>query len=201
VLIDFSRVNGGETTMYELSQTLNLTVADLRNATLASLEAILSIIGDAGDAQVTHTPVDTFADDPHAPPEFQHVGWSLAHLVMHMTATCEESAAVASLLARGIAYPGEPRLRYETDWQTVTTRAQVLQRLEESRRIRLGYLDTFPDSPHLDVFRDVSENFLVKFGKMNAISQYLMGLKHEIGHHDQFREAGRQARLIAVPID
>jgi len=62
----------------------------------------------------------------------------------------------------------------------VTTKAECVQRLEESRRIRLAYLDTWPDQPHLDVQREVSERFLEKFGPMNAVSSFLSGLKHEL---------------------
>lgn len=198
MLIDFSRVDRGELTLYDLSK--DLTVAHLRAATIASLDTILDILGDADDSQIAHIPYDPDANDPYAPPELQHIGWSLAHLVVHVTASSEESAATASILARGIPYTREPRLRYETDWQTVTTRAQVMQRLEESRRMRLAYLDSFPDTPHLDVCRDVSERYLEKFGRMNAFSQFLQGLKHEVGHHDQFREAARQARAMAVSV-
>jgi hypothetical protein len=197
-MIDFSPVDKGELTLYELAQALRLTAADLRAATHASLDTLLAIIGDAGDAQLTHIPYDPEANDPYAPPEFQHVGWSLAHLVAHVTATSEEAAAIASILARGIPYTREPRLRYETEWQTITTRAQVVQRIAESRRIRAAYLDTFPDAPHLDVFRDTSERFAERHGKLNAIAQFLYGLKHELGHHDQFREAARQAREMSL---
>lgn len=199
-MIDFSPVLNGETTLYELSQTLKLTAADLRAATNASLDTILAILGDADDAQLTHIPYDPDANDPYAPPELQHVGWSLAHLVAHVTASSEEAAAVASILARGIPYTREPRLRYETDWQTLTTRAQVLGRIAESRRIRLAYLDTFPDAPQLEVFRDTSERFAERHGKLNATAQFLYGLKHEVGHHDQFRDAARQARDMAVSL-
>ena len=62
-------------------------------------------------------------------------------------------------------------------------------------------IQSFPDEPHLDVFQDVSEKFLDRFGKMNAITRVLFGLKHEIGHYDQLREAARQAREIAVAGD
>ncbi len=199
--IDFSRVDSGELTLYELTQILNLTVADLRAATHESLDTLLAIIGEANDQQITYVPHDPDAHDPYALEEHQHIGWSLAHLVLHVTASSEEGAAVASVLARGIPYIREPRLRYEADWQTVTTRAEVLQRIAESRRIRLGYLDTFPDQPHLDVFQDMSEGFTAKFGKMNAPTRFLFGLKHEIGHYDQLREAARQAQNIAIAAD
>jgi hypothetical protein len=113
--------------------------------------------------------------------------------VLHVTASAEEWAAVSSLLARGIAF-GRDRLRYEPDWHTFTTRAQVDQRLVESRRMRLAYLDTFPDEPHLNVMRDLSERFIANNGNVNAIVAYLFGLKHEMAHLDQMRETARQMR-------
>jgi hypothetical protein len=192
VLVDFSPVYLAELTLLEFSQ--RFTIADLRAASDASLDTILNIIGGADDAQIVHIPYDPDANDPLAPPEEQHDGWNLAHLVVHVTASSEEWAAVSSILARGIVYPREPRLRCETHWKTLTTRAQVLQRIEESRRMRLAYLDTWPDRPQLDVFRDMSERFTERHGRINATAAFLYGLRHEIGHHDQFRDAARQAR-------
>ncbi len=112
-----------------------------------------------------------------------------------MTASSEENATFSSILARGIPYPKEPRLRYETNWHTVTTKAQCIQRLEESRRIRLAYLDTWPDEPNLDVYRELSERAVEKLGYLNAPATFLSGLKHEWGHFDQFREVARQAQI------
>lgn len=197
MLIDFSPLETQQTTLYEFAQ--RFSVDDLRSATNASLDAILAFIGDADDQQVTFLPDDPNADDPFAPPEERYLGWSLAHLVMHVTASSEEGAAYSSILARGIVYPRAPRLRYETDWHTVTTRAQVLQRIEESRRIRLACLDMWPDTPHLDVFREVSERYLERNGKSNAKAAFLYGLKHEQSHHAQMRETARQACLALAP--
>ncbi len=179
MLIDFSPVNNNQIILYEFAQ--QFSVADLRGAVNASIDTLRDILGSADDAQMTFIPNDPLADDAYAPPEERYLGWSLAHLVTHVTASSEEWAAYSSILARGIAYPREPRLRIETDWHTLTTRAQVLQRLDESQRIRLAYLDTWPDEPRLDVFRDLSENFVNKFGQMNAKSALLFGLKHEVG--------------------
>lgn len=111
---------------------------------------------------------------------------------MHVTASTEEWAAYSSILARGIVYPADPRLRYETPWRDVTTKAQCIQRLEESRRMRLAYLDTWPDEPMLDVKRDLSPRFIERVGEINATAAFLFGLKHEIGHYDQFRDVRQQ---------
>jgi hypothetical protein len=192
VLIDFSPVNSGEIKMSEFSQ--RFSAADLRAATHASIDFILNIIQDMSDAQVIFVPNDPNANDPHAVPGEEHIGWSLAHLIVHVTATSEEGAAYSSILARGIPYPREPRLRYETNWHTVATKAECIQRLEESRRIRLAFLDTWPDQPHLDVFRELSERALEILGPLNAPAAFLNSLKHEVGHHEQFVEVARQAR-------
>ncbi len=197
VLIDFSPVDAWQITLYDFAQ--RFSVNDLRSATNASIDAILAFIGDADDAQVTFIPDDPNADDPFAPPEERYLGWSLAHLVMHVTASSEEGAAYSAILARGIAYPREPRLRRETDWHTVTTRAQVIQRLEESRRMRLAALDMWPQVPHLDVFREVSERYLERNGKSNAKAAFLYGLKHEHGHHAQIRETAHKACEALAP--
>ncbi|MEP7292736.1 MAG: DinB family protein [Chloroflexota bacterium] len=195
MLIDFTPVNNTELKLFDFAQ--QFSVEDLRAATHASLDMMLEIIGESDDAQVTHLPNDPKADDPYAPPEERYLGWSLAHLVAHVTASSEEGAAYSAILARGVAYPREPRLRYETDWHTLRTRAQVLQRIAESRRIRNAALDMWPDAPHLDVFRETSEHALEKNGPSNAKAAFLSGLKHEWAHLDQLRETARQARELA----
>lgn len=189
--IDFAPVNSGEMKLYDYSQ--GFSVDDLRAATHASIDLMLALIDDLGDADVTFDPIDPEADDPYAAPGEERIGWSLAHLVVHVTASSEEWAAYSSILARGLAYPADPRLRYETPWREVTTQAGCVQRLEESRRIRLGYLDTWPDEPFLDVFRELSPRFVERVGPMNAPAGFLFGLQHEVGHYDQFREVRRQA--------
>jgi len=192
VVIDFSPVDNNEVKWLEFAQ--QFSIADLRAATNTSIDTILDIIKDLNDAQVVYLPHDPLANDPHAVAGEEEIGWSVAHVIVHATASSEEGAAFSSILARGIPYPREPRPRYETNWHTVITKAECVQRLEESRRIRLAYLDTWPDQPHLDVYRDTSERFLEKFGPMNAVTSFLFGLKHEVGHHDQIREAAQQAR-------
>lgn len=191
MLIDFTPVNDFEIKLADFAQQFSL--ADLRQATNESLDLMLAIIGSADDAQVTFFPDDPYADDPFAPPEEQHQGWNLAHVVAHVTASAEEWAAYSAILARGIAYPREPRLRYEPDWHTLTTRAQVIHRIGESRRMRLAALDQWADPPHLDVFREMSDRFLERNGPVNAKTAFLFGLKHEHAHHDQLRETARQA--------
>jgi hypothetical protein len=101
-----------------------------------------------------------------------------------VTASSEEGAAFSSLLARGISMGG--RLRNEVHWRTVTTVEQCLARIEESRRMCLAYLDTWPNEPHLDVYRALSPELEKRFGKLNAPASYLFGLYHQWQHIDQF---------------
>jgi hypothetical protein len=198
VIPDFSPVERGEMLLIDWTQREGITTAaQLRAITTAVLDEIAGILGRADDAAVTFIPDDPLANDPFAPEDERYQGWSMAHLVVHTTASAEEWAAVASILARGIAYTPEPRLRFETDWRTVTTRAQVDARLAESRRMRLGYLDTFPDMPNLTIRRELSPRFIERFGEMNAIAAYLFGLRHEVGHLAQMRDALAQAQSAA----
>lgn len=190
--IDYLLVDKREVTLLELAS--RYSVDDLRAATNASIDTIRGIIADLNDSDVIFDPIDPDANDPYAAPGEETIGWNIAHLVAHVTASSEEWAAYSSILARGISYPAEPRLRYETPWRAILTKAQCLQRLEESRRIRLAYLDAWPDDPYLHVYRQLSERFIERHGPMNAPAAFLFGLKHEVNHHDQFREVARQAK-------
>jgi hypothetical protein len=144
----------------------------------------LDIIASATDADVVFVPVDPQANDTFGKAEDKDLAWTL-HVIVHATASSEEGAALSSPLARGLAVEG--RSRYETPWETVTTVAQLHQRLEESRRMRLAFLETWPDEPHLDVIQTLS------FGQLNAVARFLAGLLHEDSHLEQLREIMRQA--------
>lgn len=193
---DFAPVENNEMTLLQFSK--NFTVEDLRAITNESIDTLLKIVQGLNDTQVTFLPHDPEADDPFAKPGEEKIGWSIAHLVVHVTASSEEWATYSSFLARGIPYPAEPRLRYETEWKSVTTTAQCIQRLEESRRIRLGYLAAWPDQPNLEIKRELSPRFIEKFGQFNAPACFLFGLKHEFGHYAQFREVARQAKAATA---
>jgi hypothetical protein len=191
VKLDFSPVHNKELNLMEFARQFSLI--DLQAATNTSIDFMLGIVKSLNDQQVVFIPHDPNAHDPHAVPGEEHIGWSVAHLVVHTTASSEEWATYSSILARGIAYPAEPRLRYETNWHTVTTQAQCIQRLEESRRIRLAYLEAWPDQPDLDRQRELSPRFLERHGPINAKAAFLFGLRHEIEHHAQIQDAARQA--------
>ncbi len=195
MLLDFTRVDNHEINLLEFSK--HFTVDDLRAATNESIDTLLKIVQGLNDSQVAFLPVDLDADDPDAKPGEEKIGWSIAHLVVHVTASSEEWATYSGLLARGLAYPAEPRLRHETEWKTVTTTAQCIQRLEESRRMRLGYLDVWPDNPDLETVRGLSERFVERLGQFNAPTCFLFGLKHEVGHYAQFRDVASQAKAAS----
>lgn len=191
MLIDFSPVRAGELKVIDIAG--NYTVEDLKAAASASIDWILALIAPMDDADITFDPVDPDADDPYAVAGEEKIGWSIAHLVVHVTASTEEWARYSQILASGLPYPAEPRLRYETPWKSVTTKAQCVQRLEESRRMRLALLDAWPDTPDLHIKRELSPRFVERVGEMNAPAAFLFGLMHEYGHYDQFKEVARQA--------
>jgi hypothetical protein len=191
-MIDFAQLTDSSIKLIDLSQRVSR--ADLRHATKTSIRTLVSVIEQADDAMITFVPHDPDANDPFAAPEEQHVGWTLGHLVAHVTATSEEAAAMSSLLARGVPFPRDLRLRYETPWRDIDTQAKALRRLHESLRIRLGYLATFPDKPNRTLLRDLSERAHERLGDLNAPATFLNGLRHEAGHYAQFRESLRQAQ-------
>lgn len=188
--IDFKPVFEGKIQLLDYSR--RFSVQDLGRATHDSIDLLLNIIKDMDDADIVFDPFDPEAHDPHAKPGEEHIGWGIGHLIAHVTASSEEWAAYSSILARGVPYPAEPRLRYETAWQAIDTKAKAVQRLEESRRIRLGYLATWPDKPNLEIKRELSPRFVERNGEINAAAAFLFGLKHEVAHYDQFREVARQ---------
>ena len=190
---DFTPVMEGNIKLEEFSK--HFSRADLRRASDESLDQIRGFIAGLSDEQVTFDPVDPDAHDAFAVEGEEDIGWSLAHLVAHVTASSEEGAAFSSLLARGV--PAEERPRYETPWRDIQTADQCLQRIEESRRIRNAYLETWPDKPLLNVNRKMPERFRERFGEMNASAAFLFGLMHEVGHYDQFLDVRAQA-LAAV---
>jgi len=190
--IDFRPVFDGEQQL--LDYAAQFSVADLRQASEDSVAWLTGIVAGLDDAEINFVPQDPEADDPFADESEQHIGWSIGHLVAHVTASCEEWAAYSSLLARSVGYPAEPRLRYETPWRALNTRARALQRLQESLRMRLGYLDAWPDTPDLQLKRELSPRFIARFGEFNATTCFLFGLQHEVGHYGQFEDVRAQIK-------
>jgi len=190
MLIDFQPVFNKEKTLIDLANEYGH--AELGDALSSYVDFTLQIINGVSDEQATSIPLDLHADDPHATTEAdRHLGWSLIHLVMHVTATAEEAAAFSSILARGIAIGG--RLRSERNWREVTTCAETVARLEECRRMCLAYLATWPDRPDLSTVRIMPEN--LNWMRPNAPISFLAGLMHWHKHIEQFRQVAEQARV------
>lgn len=193
-MLDFSRVRRREMTLAQVAE--GLTVDDLRGLTNEMIDRQLALIADADDAAVVYEPSDPRAHDPYAAdPSDKKLSWTLGHVIVHVTASSEETAFIAAEMARGVLREG--RSRYETPWPEVTTIAQCRARLEESRRMRLATLDVWPDSPHLDV----TVTYPRLRDPLNAVGRFVMGLQHDTDHLEQIAEIVRQARAAAVALN
>jgi len=187
-MLDFTTVQKKEMSLRQL--TSNLTQNDLRDLTNEMIDKVLSQIADCVDADVTFVPNDPEANDTFAASEDEvRLAWTLGHVIVHITASSEESAAIASELARGVPFRGG-RSRSEVPWRTVTTIAQCRRRLEESRRMRLASLDMWPDEPDLINSYQPSP----EYESRNAIIRFVLGLQHDDSHLDQIAKIVRQAK-------
>jgi hypothetical protein len=186
-MIDFQALRDGGVSLSELVADLDRD--DLRDLSNEMMDTILGLIAGCVDADVIFEPLDPGAHDPYAAtPEEEALAWNLGHVVVHTTASAEESAAIAAELARGVAHHG--RSRSEVPWQEMRTIAGCRQRLEESRRMRLASLEMWPEAAHLD------NRYEVWSGEppVNAIGRFVLGLMHEEGHLEQIAEIVMQAR-------
>jgi hypothetical protein len=187
MILDFTPVWDKEKTVAEFSA--GYLPDDLRRLTNEAVDHMLEQIDGCIDADVVFEPVDPDADDPFAlDGAEQDMAWTLGHVIVHVTASAEESAFIAAEMARGVKPHG--RSRREVPWQTVTTIQQCRDRLEESRRMRLATLDVWPDEPYLDVTYQPWRGV----GQVNAIAQFILGFAHETGHFEQVDEIVRQAK-------
>lgn len=185
-MLDFTPVRNKEMKINQLAQ--GLTPADLARLTNEMIDTILDLIAECTDADVIFTPNDPQANDTYAVnPDEVKLAWTLGHVIVHTTASSEESAFLAAELARGVAFHG--RSRSEVPWQTVTTIAQCRQRLEESRRMRLVSLELWPDPPDLNNSYENWEGM-----PTNAITRFVLGLSHDDSHLGQIAEIVRQTR-------
>jgi hypothetical protein len=184
--IDFERVRTREVKLADL--VADLGIDDLAQATDDSIAQIEDILAEATDADVTFAPEDPAADDPAAAdPADRELAWNLGHLVAHVSASAEESAALAQELARGVPFHG--RSRWEVPWKAVTTVDQCRQRLADSRRIRLASLQMWPASPPSEVDPDPATPTW-----QQAKERFARGLSHEDAHVEQIRNVAKQAR-------
>ena len=190
-MLDFTPVRKREKTMAQLGG--GLTADDLRRLTDEMIDAMLGMIAESEDADVTLVVEDAEANDTFAASEADvGLSWTLGHVIVHVTASAEESAFLAAELARGVAFHG--RSRSEVPWETVTTIRQCRERLEESRRMRLASLDMWPDKPYLD---NAYEPYAGR-GPYNAVARFISGLSHDDAHLGQIQRLVEQTRAARL---
>src|SRR5512139_2916446 len=181
IMFDFSAMLRPQARLGEL--TAHLTIEDLRHATHEMIDTMLELIAACTDADVTFEPIDPQANDTYAKTEAEvYMAWTLGHVMVHVTASAEESAFLAAELARGVKFHG--RSRCEVPWQTVTSIAQCRARLEESRRMRLASLELWPHPPHLANAYEVPG---WPIGPINCLTRFMLGLSHDNAHLDQIK--------------
>ncbi len=186
-MLDFDPVRRREMTLAEFATRHHYDRGDLIRFTNDMIDAQLGLIADLVDPDVTFVPVDLNADDPFANnAEESQIAWTLGHVVVHCTASSEECCSQAANLARGVEVTG--RMRYEVPWQQMQTAAQLRERLEESRRIRLAFLNAWPDRPHYDL------TYTPYKAPHNCVTRVLAGLMHDADHIDQIADIVQQAR-------
>ncbi len=186
-MLDFSQVRSKEMTMDEL--LAGYGVDQLRTLTDEMIDEQLRLIADCVDADVTFEAQDPAANDGAAANAAEaNIAWTLGHVIVHITASSEEAAATAAELARGVEFHG--RSRAEVHWETMHTLQQCRQRLEESRRMRHASLAMWPDMPHLDNRYEPWPGA----GSFNAISRFVLGLRHDDDHMGQIADVVGQAQ-------
>ena len=186
-MIDFAPVRRKEKALQDLAE--GVTRDELARLANEMCDIFLELIAEANDSDVTFVPEDPEANDTFAATaEEVNMPWTLGHVIVHWTASSEESAALALTLARGLDVTG--RSRYEVPWEQVTAAAFLRERIEESRRMQLAMLDAWPDQPHLDKTYSPREGAR----PMNAVVRLLAGLSHADAHRDQVRDVLAQAK-------
>jgi len=186
-VIDFGPLRRKEKSLQDLATGLSRD--NLGRLTREMVAAQLSTIEDATDEDVVMVPDDPDANDTYAA-DAEDVGlsWTLGHVVVHTTASSEESAALALVLARGLPVVG--RSRYEVPWEEARSVEFIRNRLDESLRMRLALLAAWPDEPRLDNFYAPYEGR----PPMNAVGRFIGGLAHDDSHLEQMRKIMVQAR-------
>jgi len=185
--IDFGPVRSGELELGDLGR--GLAPSQLAVATREILAAVRDQLGQAVDEDVTFVPEDPTALDTFAA-DVAEVGlaWTLGHVIVHLTASAEETAFLAAELARGIEPHG--RSRHEVPWPSISRVAACRARLDESERMILATLQVWPDEPDLEVAFTTSKGLV-----RNAPARFLGGLMHADEHAGQVAEILRQAHV------
>lgn len=186
-VIDFAPVRRKEKALQDLAE--GMTRDELARLASEMCDIFLELVAEASDSDVTFVPEDPGANDTFAATaEEVNMPWTLGHVIVHWTASSEESAALALTLARGLDVTG--RSRYEVPWEQVTAAAFLRERIEESRRMQLAMLDAWPNQPHLDKTYSAREGAR----PMNPVVRFLAGLSHADAHRDQVSDVLAQAR-------
>jgi hypothetical protein len=185
-MLDFQSVRDKKVRLQELVK--GLTRDDLRHELNEMYDEVLRLTEDCTDAHATFEPKDEKADDPYAVAGEKTIAWTLGHVIVHITASMEESASIASELARGVEYHG--RSRWEVPWREVRTIEGCRARLDESRRMCLASLEMWPEPPHMDnTYTPAVRGALPH----TCVSRFASGLKHASDHLEQIADIVRQA--------
>ncbi len=183
---DVATVLAGRTTIEDYAE--GITARDLPELTVETFDFLTDVAGRASQADIDFSPADVSAADG------SETGWRLAHILCHVTAAIEESAALGSTLARGVEVTG--RSRSETPWASIRDPERLRQRVTESRRMTMAFLQTWPDEPDLMT----TDTPVPRFGPLNAIHQHLLGLIHAESHRAQLLDVLRQASAATTRI-
>lgn len=186
-MIDFAPLKERQVRIQDLAR--DLTHEDLRDLTNEMIDTVLAMLKGCTDEDVVFQPEDPEAYDRYADDEDEvTMPWTLGHVIVHITASAEESAFLAAELARGVPFHG--RSRWEVPWETVTTIEQCRERLEESRRMRLASLEMWPGRPHLENVYSPYKGV----GRIGPKERLLLGLKHDADHLGQIEDIVAQAK-------
>src|SRR5262245_24509881 len=145
-MLDFQSVREKKINLQELVK--DLTREDLRRELNQMYDEILRLIADCIDEHVIFVPSDEKAEDPYAVHGEENISWTLGHVIVHLTASMEESASLAAELARGVTFHG--RSRWEFPWREATTIMCCRRRLSGSRQMRMGSLEIWPNAPDME---------------------------------------------------
>jgi hypothetical protein len=185
-MIDFQPVRDKTISLQDLVR--NLSRNELRRELIDMYDEIERLTAGCTDEEVVFIPVDATADDPYAVEGEETLSWTLGHVIVHLTASMEESASLACELARGVEFHG--RSRYEIPWREAVTVEFCRARMAESRRMCLSSLEMWPDPPHME------NSYIPAPGALphTCVSRFASGLKHASDHLGQITEILRQAR-------
>ncbi|MBI4673916.1 MAG: DinB family protein [Chloroflexi bacterium] len=187
-MLDFSLIHTGQLSVKQFVERENISPSAFPRLTNEMVDRMLELIADCDDADVSFVPDDPNAEDTYAEnPDDVSLAWTLGHVIVHTTASAEESAFLAAELARGVEWHG--RSRYEVAWETVTMIAQCRARLQESRRMRLATLDVWPQLPHLENTYEPNPGIT-----HDCLSRFVAGLMHDDAHLGQIQNVVAQAQ-------